>query len=39
MSDRCGCGNRFDGDNLCMESACQWEGIDRPTDPAAVAAS
>lgn len=25
----CSCGNRFDGDNLCMPSACQWEGIDR----------
>jgi hypothetical protein len=24
---RCSCGNRFDGDNLCMVSACQWEGI------------
>lgn len=25
---RCSCGNRFDGDNFCMPSACQWEGID-----------
>ena len=24
----CSCGNRFDGDNLCMISACQWEGIE-----------
>lgn len=22
----CRCGNSFDGDNLCMPSACQWEG-------------
>lgn len=21
----CSCGNRFDGDNLCMKSACQME--------------
>jgi hypothetical protein len=21
----CVCGNSFDGDNLCMLSACQWE--------------
>ncbi len=21
----CRCGNSFDGDNLCMVSACQWE--------------
>lgn len=26
---QCSCGNRYDGDNLCMVSACQWEGIDR----------
>ena len=25
---RCWCGNRFDGDNFCMPSECQWEGID-----------
>lgn len=25
--DLCACGNRFDGDNLCMLSACQWEGM------------
>ena len=24
----CSCGNRFDGDNLCMISACQWEGLE-----------
>jgi hypothetical protein len=24
----CSCGNRFDGDNLCMVSACQWEDIE-----------
>lgn len=23
----CSCGNPFDGDNLCMVSACQWEGV------------
>lgn len=28
--DKCSCGNSFDGDNLCMLSACQWEGIKRP---------
>lgn len=21
----CSCGNKFDGDNFCMPSACQWE--------------
>lgn len=26
-SGTCSCGNSFDGDNLCMPSACQWEGI------------
>jgi hypothetical protein len=26
---RCSCGNSFDGDNFCMPSACQWEGIAR----------
>jgi hypothetical protein len=24
----CSCGNRFDGDNLCMVSACQMEGFE-----------
>jgi hypothetical protein len=24
----CSCGNRFDGDNLCMASACQMEGFE-----------
>ena len=24
----CVCGNDFDGDNLCMVSACQWEGLE-----------
>lgn len=39
----CACGNRFDGDNLCMPSACQWEGITEEqlvaeiADPAMVA--
>lgn len=23
-----GCGNPFDGDNYCMPSACQWEGME-----------
>lgn len=27
----CSCGNRFDGDNLCMVSACQWEGVSTPS--------
>lgn len=26
-SGRCSCGNWFHGDNFCMLSACQWEGI------------
>jgi len=39
MSDekRCTCGNSFDGDNFCMPSACQWEGlatVPRPLDTA-----
>jgi hypothetical protein len=25
---RCSCGNAFDGDNFCMPSACQWEGLE-----------
>jgi hypothetical protein len=36
MSDEvCSCGNRFDGDNLCMLSACQWEGIEPAAQPTA----
>lgn len=27
---RCSCGEVFDGDNLCMPSACQWEDIEPP---------
>jgi hypothetical protein len=29
---RCSCGNTFDGDNFCMPSACQWEGIEPDPD-------
>lgn len=29
---RCACDNDFDGDNLCMPSACQWEGIEHPQE-------
>lgn len=28
--EHCVCGERFDGDNFCMVSACQWEGIEVP---------
>jgi len=28
-----GCGNTYGDDNLCMPSACQWEGVDRPATP------
>jgi hypothetical protein len=31
-SELCSCGNRFDGDNLCMKSACQWEGVEPDPD-------
>jgi hypothetical protein len=27
------CGNTYGDDNLCMPSACQWEGVDRPATP------
>ena len=27
--DYCTCGNDLHGDNLCMRSACQWEGMKR----------
>ena len=30
--ERCSCGNDFDGDNFCMLSACQWEGIEPAAD-------
>lgn len=34
VPERCSCGNEFDGDNLCMVSACQWEGVsENPSSP------
>lgn len=30
---QCSCGNRYEDDNLCMVSACQWEGLEHTIPP------